>query len=48
MELTQEQKDILKAFKKNSKIKINAYAGTGKTTTLKAITEDNPEKNSLS
>ncbi len=47
MELTQEQKDILKAFKENSKIKINAYAGTGKTTTLKAITEDNPEKKFL-
>ncbi|OSS42541.1 putative DNA helicase [Desulfurella amilsii] len=47
MELTQEQKDILKAFKKHNHIKINAYAGTGKTTTLIEIAKDNPNLNFL-
>lgn len=47
MELTQEQKDILKAFKEHNLIKINAYAGTGKTTTLIEIANKNPKLNFL-
>jgi len=38
-ELTSEQKQIIEAVNQYSKIKINAFAGTGKTTTLRAITE---------
>ena len=41
--LSDEQKEILKAFKEIDRIRINAYAGTGKTTTLLSIVADNPE-----
>ena len=35
--LTQEQKEVVEAVSRERAIKINAYAGTGKTTTLTAI-----------
>ena len=39
--LTQEQKDIIHAVKNGVPlIKINAFAGTGKTTTLLAIADE--------
>ncbi len=41
--LSEEQKEILGAFKDIDRIRINAYAGTGKTTTLLSIAADNPE-----
>jgi len=41
--LSEEQKEILRAFKETDRIRINAYAGTGKTTTLLSIAADNPE-----
>ena len=45
---TNEQNNILNLFNNNSgDLKINAYAGTGKTTTLRLITEDHPELNFL-
>lgn len=37
--LTQQQKDILESVKKHKQIKINAFAGTGKTTTLRLIAQ---------
>jgi hypothetical protein len=37
MKITAEQQDILESIKKYRTIKINAFAGTGKTTTLKLI-----------
>lgn len=39
IKLTEEQKEIIKAFKDTERLKINAYAGTGKTTTLRALAE---------
>ena len=43
MNLTQEQKEIVDKIQSlNSHLVINAYAGTGKTTTLKAIAETYP------
>lgn len=39
MNITQQQKDILESIKQYKNIKINAFAGTGKTTTLKLISE---------
>ncbi|WP_456470045.1 3'-5' exonuclease [Caminibacter sp.] len=48
MELTYEQQQILKAVKSNLPlIKINAFAGTGKTTTLIEIAKANPGKRIL-
>jgi F-box protein 18 (helicase) len=41
--LSEEQKEILNAFKDIDHIRINAYAGTGKTTTLLSIAADNPK-----
>lgn len=41
--LSEEQKEILSAFKDIDRIRINAYAGTGKTTTLLSIAADNPD-----
>ena len=38
---TQEQVDILGAFKANRVLKVNAVAGSGKTSTLKLLAEDN-------
>ena len=47
MRLTEEQKEILNAVKNESRVKIKAYAGTGKTTTLVEVIKDNPDKNFL-
>ncbi|HIP12710.1 MAG TPA: ATP-dependent helicase [Arcobacter sp.] len=41
MNITKQQNEIVQAVKKYNNIKINAFAGTGKTSTLKLITEDN-------
>ena len=40
---TQEQIDIIEAFKTTRMLKVNAYAGTGKSSTLKLLAEANPE-----
>lgn len=37
VELTEEQREVLRTFWEEDKVKVNAYAGTGKTTTLRAI-----------
>ena len=47
MNLTKQQKDILDSVKKHKTIKINAFAGTGKTTTLKLIANEYKEKKIL-
>jgi superfamily I DNA/RNA helicase len=47
IKLTEEQQEILRSVKKEDKIKIKAYAGTGKTTTLLQIVKHNPNKNFL-
>lgn len=47
MNITQQQKDILESIKKYKNIKINAFAGTGKTTTLKLISETYERKKIL-
>ncbi|MEA2049510.1 MAG: AAA family ATPase [Campylobacterota bacterium] len=47
MKITQQQKDILEAVKQYKTIKINAFAGTGKTTTLKLIAEQYGQKKIL-
>jgi len=48
MKLTNEQTDILSAVKKGDEvIKVNAFAGTGKTTTLVEIAKANPNKKIL-
>ncbi len=39
MNITKQQKEILESVKKHKNIKINAFAGTGKTTTLKLISQ---------
>jgi len=41
MNITKQQNEIIAAVKKYKNIKINAFAGTGKTSTLKLITQDN-------
>ena len=43
MKLTQEQTDILSSLNKEDQIKIFAFAGTGKTTTLKEIASAYPK-----
>jgi superfamily I DNA/RNA helicase len=43
MELTTEQKTIINSLKELNNIKIFAFAGTGKTTTLKAIANSYPQ-----
>jgi len=43
MKLTDEQNLILSSLKRLDEVKIFAFAGTGKTTTLKAIAEANPK-----
>lgn len=46
--LTDEQKEVIecsKHLKQNEILKINAFAGTGKTTTLIEITKANENKN---
>lgn len=45
--LTQEQTLILKAFTIGETFKVNAYAGTGKTFTLRALAEANPQRRFL-
>jgi len=45
--LTEEQKEIIKTFKDVEKLKINAYAGTGKTTTIRALAEVYPKRRFL-
>lgn len=47
MNLTKEQKEIIKAVYKYKNIKINAFAGTGKTTTLKYIAQEFSDKKIL-
>jgi len=47
MKITNQQKEILESVKKYRSIKINAFAGTGKTTTLKLISETYKEKRIL-
>lgn len=48
MILTDEQKKIIDLIQNNiQKLKINAFAGTGKTTTLLEITKANPNKKTL-
>jgi len=47
IKLTEEQKGIIKAFKDTEKLKINAYAGTGKTTTIRALAEVYPRRKFL-
>ena len=44
---TQEQQKIILALKKHETIKINAFAGTGKTLTLQMLTKFYPEKSFL-
>ena len=47
MNLTKQQLEILESVQKYKSIKINAFAGTGKTTTLKLIAEKYSEKKIL-
>jgi len=47
IKLTEEQKAVIKALEQADKVKVNAYAGTGKTTTIKACAEVFKGKNIL-
>lgn len=47
MNLTNQQKEILESVQKYKSIKINAFAGTGKTTTLKIIAQTYSDKKIL-
>ena len=47
MKLTKQQEQILEAVKKYKNIKINAFAGTGKTSTLKLIAQEQANKKIL-
>jgi len=47
MNLTTQQKEILESVQKYKSVKINAFAGTGKTTTLKLISQQYKEKKIL-
>ena len=47
MKITKEQEDILNSVKKYNNIKINAFAGTGKTSTLKLIANNFSNKRIL-
>lgn len=47
MNITDQQKEILESVQKYKSIKINAFAGTGKTTTLKLISDTYKEKKIL-
>ncbi len=47
MKLTKEQQEIIKAVPRYKNIKINAFAGTGKTTTLKLIAKEFKDKKIL-
>jgi predicted AAA+ superfamily ATPase len=47
MNLTTQQNEIIESIPKYKNIKINAFAGTGKTTTLKLIANKYKEKKIL-
>ena len=47
VKLTEEQKDIINTLKSLDKVKVNAYAGTGKTTTIRACVEELRGKRAL-
>ena len=47
MNITKQQQEILESVQKYKSIKINAFAGTGKTTTLKMIAQKYSEKKIL-
>ena len=47
MNITKQQKDIIQSVQKYKSIKINAFAGTGKTSTLKLISDTNSDKKIL-
>ena len=47
LQLTDQQEDILNSFSKWKNLKINAFAGTWKTTILKLLVERNPKKKFL-
>lgn len=47
MQITKQQKEILESVQKYKTIKINAFAGTGKTTTLKLISQTYESKKIL-
>ncbi len=47
MNITKQQKEILESVKKHRSIKINAFAGTGKTSTLKLIANEYSDKKIL-
>ena len=47
MNLTEQQQEILNNFSKWIDMKINAFAGTWKTTMLKLLVENNPDKSFL-
>jgi len=47
MKITKQQQEILQAVQKYKNIKINAFAGTGKTTTLNLIASEYKEKKIL-
>jgi len=47
MNLTKEQKEIVKAVSRYKNIKINAFAGTGKTTTLRYVAQEYSDKKIL-
>ena len=47
MQITEQQKEILESVQKYKSVKINAFAGTGKTTTLKLIAQTYKEKKIL-
>jgi len=47
MNITEQQKEILESVQKYRSVKINAFAGTGKTTTLKLIAQTYKEKKIL-
>ena len=47
MNITKQQQEILESVQKYKSIKINAFAGTGKTTTLKLIAQKYSEKKIL-
>ena len=47
MKTTQQQNDIIEAVKQYKSIKINAFAGTGKTTILKLISDTYKSKKIL-
>lgn len=47
MNLTQQQNEIIQSVKKHRNIKINAFAGTGKTTTLNLVAKEYSDKKIL-